>query len=99
MFLAPVKFLLQFFSHDTKTSKVSEKDKQHDFYPKNFIMNFYSILSLRDTGSMLKRNLEKIRINHQKLYQEPDQPTTFMKIVSYIAMNKHSVTFYSVYIL
>jgi hypothetical protein len=24
------------FSHDTKTSKVSEKDKPHDFYPKNF---------------------------------------------------------------
>jgi hypothetical protein len=23
-------------SHDTKTSKVSEKDKPHDFYPKNF---------------------------------------------------------------
>jgi hypothetical protein len=23
-------------SHDTKTSKVSEKDNPHDFYPKNF---------------------------------------------------------------
>jgi hypothetical protein len=23
-------------SHDTKASKVSEKDKPHDFYPKNF---------------------------------------------------------------
>jgi hypothetical protein len=22
--------------HDTKTSRVSEKDKPHDFYPKNF---------------------------------------------------------------
>jgi hypothetical protein len=25
-----------FLSHDTKASKVSEKDKPHDFYPKNF---------------------------------------------------------------
>jgi hypothetical protein len=24
------------FSHNTKTSKVSEKDNPHDFYPKNF---------------------------------------------------------------
>jgi hypothetical protein len=23
-------------SHDTKTLKISEKDKPHDFYPKNF---------------------------------------------------------------
>jgi hypothetical protein len=52
-------------SHDTKTSKVSEKDNPHDFYLKNFnhkFLQFYPILTLKDTGTMLRRNLKKIRI-------------------------------------
>jgi hypothetical protein len=49
-------------SHDTKASKVSEKVNPHDFYPKNFNHAFYPNLTLKDTGTMLRRNLKKIRI-------------------------------------
>jgi hypothetical protein len=49
-------------SHDSKISKVSEKDNPHDFYPKNFNHSFYPNLTLRHTGTMLRRNLKKIRI-------------------------------------
>jgi hypothetical protein len=49
-------------SHDTKTSKVSEKDNPHDFYPKNFNHAFYPNLTLKDTGTMLRRDSKKIRI-------------------------------------
>jgi hypothetical protein len=48
-------------SHDTKTSKVSEKDTPHDFYPKNFNHTFSPNLTLKDTRKMLRRNLKKIR--------------------------------------
>jgi hypothetical protein len=49
-------------SHDTKTSKVSEKANPHDFYPKNFSHAFFPKPDLKDTGTMLRRNLKKIRI-------------------------------------
>jgi hypothetical protein len=49
-------------SHDTKTSKVSEKDNPHDFYSKNFNHAFHPNLTLWDTGTMLRRNSKKIRI-------------------------------------
>jgi hypothetical protein len=36
-FLAPFKISSPSnFSHDTKTSKLSEKDNPHEFHPKNF---------------------------------------------------------------
>jgi hypothetical protein len=53
---------LSVLSHDTKTSKVSEKDNPHDFILRTSIMHFYPNLILRDTGTMLRRNLKKIRI-------------------------------------
>jgi hypothetical protein len=49
-------------SNDTKASKVSEKDNPHDFILRTSFMHFYSNLTLRDTGTMLTRNLKKIRI-------------------------------------
>jgi hypothetical protein len=49
-------------SHDTKTSKVSEKDNPNDFYPKNFNHAFVPNLTLKDIGTMIRRNLKKIRI-------------------------------------
>jgi hypothetical protein len=49
-------------SHDAKTSKVSEKDNPHDFILRTSFMHFYSNLTLKDTGRMLRRNLKKIRI-------------------------------------
>jgi hypothetical protein len=49
-------------SHDTKASKVSDKDYPHDFILRTSIMHFYPNLTLKDTGTMLRRNLKKIRI-------------------------------------
>jgi DNA primase len=49
-------------SHDTKTSKVSEKDNPHDFTLRTSILHFYPNLTLKDTGTMLRRKLKKIRI-------------------------------------
>jgi hypothetical protein len=50
-------------SHDTKTSKVSHKTTLMTFTLRISIMHFeYQILTLKDTGTMLRRNLKKIRI-------------------------------------
>jgi hypothetical protein len=49
-------------SHDTKASKVTEKDNAHDFILRNSIMNFYPNLTFEDTGTVLRRNLKKIKI-------------------------------------
>jgi hypothetical protein len=49
-------------SHDTKASKVSEKANPHDFILRTLIMHFYPNLTLKGTGTMLRRNLKKIRI-------------------------------------
>jgi hypothetical protein len=58
-------------SHDTKTPKLSEKDSLHDFYPKSFNHAFFSKLTLRDTGTLLRRNLKR----------EPENPSIFMKMI------------------
>jgi hypothetical protein len=47
------------FSHDTKYQR---KTTHMIFTLKTSIMNFYPNLNLRDTGTMLRRNLKKIRI-------------------------------------
>jgi hypothetical protein len=49
-------------SHDTKKSKISEKDNPFDFYPKNFNHAFYPNLNLKDTVSFQRRDLNKIRV-------------------------------------
>jgi hypothetical protein len=69
-------------SHDTKTSKVSEKDKPHDFYPKNFNHAF-----LPKTDFERYRNNAKKEFEENQNYigeesdQEPDHPSSLMKIV------------------
>jgi hypothetical protein len=49
-------------SHDTKASKVSEKANPHNFTLSISIIHFYPNLALKGTGTMLRRNLKKIRI-------------------------------------
>jgi hypothetical protein len=49
-------------SHDAKASKISEKSNPHDFILRTSIMHFYPNLTLRDKGTMLRRNLKKIRV-------------------------------------
>jgi hypothetical protein len=49
-------------SHDTKASKVSEKANTIDLTLRISVTHFYPSLTLRDTGTMLRRNLKKIRI-------------------------------------
>jgi hypothetical protein len=46
-------------SHDVKTSKVSEKDNTHDFYPKNFNYEF-----------LPKPDFEGYRNNAKKEFEE-----------------------------
>jgi hypothetical protein len=49
-------------SHDNKTSKVSEKSTHVIFILRTLIMHFNSTLNLKNTETMLRRNLKKIRI-------------------------------------
>jgi hypothetical protein len=49
-------------SHDTRISKVSEKDDLHVFYPKNFYHSLPPKPDFEDIGTTIRRNLKKIRI-------------------------------------
>jgi hypothetical protein len=49
-------------SHDTKTSKVSRKTSHMIFILRTSSMHFPPNLNLKGTGTMLRRNLKKIRI-------------------------------------
>jgi hypothetical protein len=46
-------------------------------------MHFYPNLTLRDTGTMLRKNSKKIQnyVGDEESNQEPDHPSTFMKMV------------------
>jgi hypothetical protein len=66
-------------SHDTKASKVSEKDKPHDFYPKNFNHAF-----------LPKPYFEGYRNNAKKEFEE-NQNCVGDEVVRHNGMNKHSV--------
>jgi hypothetical protein len=71
-------------SHDSKASKVSEKDKPHDFYPKNFNHAFLPKPEFEGYRNNAKKEFEENRINHlgeEEFHQEPDLPSTFMKMV------------------
>jgi hypothetical protein len=53
-----------------------------NFILRTSIMHFYPDLTLRDIGTMIRRNLKKIRIIcNEEFHQEPDHPSTFMKMV------------------
>jgi hypothetical protein len=70
-------------SHDTKTSKVSEKSNTHDFYPKNFnhaLLSKFDFEAYRDNP---KKEFEENQnyIGDEEFHQEPDHPSTFMNMV------------------
>jgi hypothetical protein len=69
-------------SHDTKASKVSEKANPHDFYPKNFNHAFLSKPEFEGyrNHSMKKFEENQNYIGDEEFHQEPDYPSTFMKI-------------------
>jgi hypothetical protein len=70
-------------SHDTKTSKISDKDNPHDFYPKNFNHTFLPKPDLRGYRKNSKKKFEENQnyVGDEEFHQEPDHPSTFMKMV------------------
>jgi hypothetical protein len=70
-------------SHDTKTSKVSEKDNPHDFYPKNFN---HAFLPKPDFEGYRNNNKKEFQENQnyvgEEFHQEPDHPSNFIKMVN-----------------
>jgi hypothetical protein len=70
-------------SHDkTKTSKVSEKYKPHDFHPNNFIHSFLLKPDFEGYRKNAKKELEENQ-NYvgEEFHREPKHPSTLMKMV------------------
>jgi hypothetical protein len=69
-------------SHDTKTSKLSEKDNPHHFSPKSIN---HACLPKPDFEGYRNHAKNKFEENQnyvgEELHQEPDHPSTFMKMV------------------
>jgi hypothetical protein len=63
--------------------KVSEKDKPHDFYPENFNHEFLSKPDFEGYRKNAKKEFEENQnyIVDEEFHQEPDHPSTFMKMV------------------
>jgi hypothetical protein len=76
-------FSTSVFSHDTKTSKVSEKANPHDFHPKNFNHAFLPKPDFEGYRNNAKKEFEENRnyVGDEEFHQEPDHPSTFMKMV------------------
>jgi hypothetical protein len=71
-------------SHDNKASKVSEKEKPHDFYPKNFNHAFLPEPDFEGYRNNAKKQFEenqKYVGEGEEFHQEPDHPSTLMKMV------------------
>jgi hypothetical protein len=70
-------------SHDTMTSKVLEKDNPHYFYPKNFNHAFLPKPDFEGYRNNAKKEFEENQscIGDEEFHQEPDHPSTFMKMV------------------
>jgi hypothetical protein len=70
-------------SHNTKASKVSEKANTHDFYPKNFNHAFLPIPDFEGYMNNAKKEFEENQnyVSDEEFHQEPDHPSTFMKMV------------------
>jgi hypothetical protein len=64
-------------SHDTKTSKVSEKDKPHDFYPKNFNLELLPKPYFEGFRNNPKKEFEENQnyIGDEEFHQESDHPS------------------------
>jgi hypothetical protein len=69
--------------HDIKTSKVSEKYKTHDFYPKNFNHGFLSKPDFEGYRNNAKKEFEENQnyVGDEEVHQEPDHPSTIMTMV------------------
>jgi hypothetical protein len=77
-------------SHDTKTSKVSDKTESHDFYPKNFNHAFLPNPDFERYRNSFKKEFEENQnyVSEEfhllgvmvKFHQEPDHRCTFMKM-------------------
>jgi hypothetical protein len=70
-------------SHDSKTSKVSEKANGHDFYSKNFNHAFLPKPDFEGYRNNSKKEFEENQnyICDKEFHQEPDHPSTFMETV------------------
>jgi hypothetical protein len=70
-------------SHHSMASKVSEKDNPHDFYPKNFNHAFLPKPDFEGYRNNAKEEFEENQncIGDEEFHQDPDHPSTFMKIV------------------
>jgi hypothetical protein len=63
VFLALVIFLPQVFSHRTlRHQRYQRKTTHMIFIQRTSMLHFYPNLTLRDTGTMLRRNLKKIKV-------------------------------------
>jgi hypothetical protein len=80
-------------SHDTKTSKVSEKDYPHDFYPKKFNHAFLPKPDFEGYRNNAKKEFEENQnyVGDEEFHQEPDHPSTFMKMVKEITRTMSAV--------
>jgi hypothetical protein len=69
--------------HDTKTSKVSDKDNPHDFYHKNFNHGFLTKPDFEIYRNNSKKEFEENQncIGDAEFHQDPDHSSTFMKMV------------------
>jgi hypothetical protein len=70
-------------SHDIKASKVSEKENPHAFYPRNFNHAFLLKPDFEGYRNHAKKEFEENQnyIGDEEFHQEPDHPSTFMKMV------------------
>jgi hypothetical protein len=70
-------------SHDTNASKVLEKDNLNNFYPKNFNHAFLPRPDFEGYRNNAKKEYEENQncIGDEEFHQEPEHPSTFMKIV------------------
>jgi hypothetical protein len=70
-------------SHDTKASKLSEKDNPHDFYPKNFNHAILSKPDFEGYRNNAKKEFEENQnyIGDEEFNQKPYHPSTFMKMI------------------
>jgi hypothetical protein len=94
VFLAPVRFLPQVFFHMILLrSKISEKDNPHDFYPKNFIHAFLPKPDFDGYRNNYKKEFEENQnyVGDEEFHQEPDHPSTFMKMVKEITRTMSAV--------
>jgi hypothetical protein len=82
VFLAPVIFFPKCSLTYTKTSKVSEKANQDDFYPKNFNNAFLTKPDFEGYMNNAKKEFEENQnYEGEEFHQEPDHPSIFMKMV------------------